>query len=381
MTDKYYQMCTRCVMDTTDTEITFDQQGVCNHCHEFDAITSKRWFPNDEGKAQLKKIFNKIREERKSYEYDCILGLSGGLDSSYLALMMKEYGMRPLVVHVDAGWNSELAVYNIEKVVKYCGYDLHTHVMNWQEVRDLQLAYLKSGIANQDVVQDHAFFSSLYHFAVANKINYVISGGNIATESVFPKSWHHTAMDAINLKAIHKKFGKLQLKDYKVISFLQYYFYYPFVKGMKVVLPLNYIPYSKEQALLELQEKVGYKPYGRKHGESRFTKFFQNYYLPVKFNIDKRKIHLSSMVLSGLMSREQALAELLKPLYDDSELREDKHYIAKKLGISVEQLDEYISSPGHDYSEYPNWDSRYSFMKRVQFLVSKTLGRHVKNYS
>ena len=381
MTNNTYQVCTRCVMDTTDPEITFDEQGVCNHCHEFDNVTSKRWFPNDEGKRQLEQIFNKIKHERKNYEYDCILGLSGGLDSSYLALMMKEYGMRPLVVHVDAGWNSELAVYNIEKVVKYCGYDLHTHVMNWPEVRDLQLAYLKAGIANQDVVQDHAFFSSLYHFAVSNKINYVISGGNIATESVFPKSWHHTAMDAINLKAIHQRHGKVPLKNYKVIGFLQYYLYYPFIKNMKVVLPLNYIPYSKELDLEELKEKVGYKPYGRKHGESRFTKFFQNYYLPKKFNIDKRKIHFSSMVLSGLMMREQALEELEWPLYDENELREDKHYIAKKLGISVEQLYDYVSSPGHDYSEYPNWDSRYAFMKRVQSIVSKVLGRNVKNYS
>ncbi|MFY0640146.1 MAG: N-acetyl sugar amidotransferase [Bermanella sp.] len=381
MTEQKYQICTRCVMDTTDPEIKFDEQGVCNHCHEFDNVTTKRWFPNEEGKAKLKDIFDRIKKERKNYEYDCILGLSGGLDSSYLALIMKEYDMRPLVVHVDAGWNSELAVYNIEKIVKYCGYDLHTHVMNWPEVRDLQLAYLKAGVANQDVVQDHAFFASLYHFAVSNDVNYVISGGNVATESVFPKSWHHTAMDAINLKAIHKKHGKLKLRDYKVISFLQYYLYYPFVKKMKVVLPLNYMPYSKEDALNELIEKVGYKPYGRKHGESRFTKFFQNHYLPLKFNIDKRKIHYSSMVLSGLITREQAMAEVDKPLYEDSELRDDKQYIAKKLGIPVNKLDEYISSPGHDYSEYPNWDSRYAFMKRIQSLVSRVLGRNVKNYS
>jgi N-acetyl sugar amidotransferase len=368
-------------MDTTDPEITFDQQGICNHCYDFDNVISKRWFPNEDGKRQLEQIFNKIKHERKNFEYDCILGLSGGLDSSYLALVMKEYDMRPLVVHVDAGWNSELAVYNIEKVVKYCGYDLHTHVMNWPEVRDLQLAYLKAGVANQDVVQDHAFFASLYHFAVDNKINYVINGGNIATEGVFPQSWHHAAMDAVNLKAIHKKFGKLPLRDYKTISFLQYYFYYPFIKKMKVVRPLNYMPYSKELALAELKEKIGYKPYGRKHGESRFTKFFQNHYLPVKFNMDKRKPHLSSMVLSGLMSREQAMEELKKPLYEENELREDKYYIAKKLGITVEQLDEYVTSPGHDYSEYANWDSRYAFMKRIQSLASKVLGRNVKNYS
>ena len=188
-------------------------------------------------------------------------------------------------------------------------------------------------------------------------------------------------MDAINLKAIHKKHGKLKLRDYKVISFLQYYLYYPFVKKMKVVLPLNYMPYSKEDALNELIEKVGYKPYGRKHGESRFTKFFQNHYLPLKFNIDKRKIHYSSMVLSGLITREQAMAEVDKQLYEDSELRDDKQYISKKLGIPVNKLDEYISSPGHDYSEYPNWDSRYAFMKRIQSLVSRVLGRNVKNYS
>ncbi|MGN5145024.1 N-acetyl sugar amidotransferase [Aeromonas veronii] len=381
MTDRSYQMCARCVMDTTDPEITFDEQGVCNHCHEFDSETSKRWFPNEEGKQRLSQMFHNIKEERKNYEYDCILGLSGGLDSAYLALVMKEHGMRPLVVHVDAGWNSELAVYNIEKIVKYCGYDLHTQVMNWPEVRDLQLSYLKAGIANQDVVQDHAFFASLYHFAVDKKINYVISGGNIATEAVFPKSWHHAAMDEINLKAIHKQFGKLPLKEYKTISFWQYYIYYPFIKRMKTIRPLDYMPYSKESALSELQEKVGYKPYGRKHGESRFTKFFQNHYLPTKFNMDKRKPHLSSMILSGLISRELALEELAKPLYDMNELREDTHYLAKKLGVSIEQLEEYIASPGHNYYDYPNWDSRYAFMKRIQSIVSKVLGRNVKNYS
>ncbi|WP_417656300.1 N-acetyl sugar amidotransferase [Pseudidiomarina aestuarii] len=381
MTECVYKMCTRCVMDTTDPEITFDRQGVCNHCYQFDNETSTHWFPNEEGTRKLEQIFNQMKEERKNYEYDCILGLSGGLDSSYLALMMKEYNMRPLVVHVDAGWNSELAVYNIEKIVKYCGYDLHTHVMNWPEVRDLQLSYLEAGVANQDVVQDHAFFASLYHFAVENNINYVISGGNIATEGVFPSSWHHSAMDAINLKAIHKNFGKLPLKDYKTISFLQYYLYYPFIKKMKSVRPLNYLSYTKDIALAELQEKVGYKPYGRKHGESRFTKFFQNYYLPKKFNMDKRKPHLSSMILSGLLTREQALIELEKPLYDENELREDKYYIAKKLGITVEQLDEYVSSSGHDYSEYPNWDLQYEITKRIQSLVSKVLGRDVKNYS
>ena len=227
------QVCTRCVMDSSDPEITFDDQGVCNHCHKFDAETSTCWYPNDTGKEKLNQIFDVVREAGRGKEYDCIIGLSGGVDSSYLALVLKDHGLRPLVVHVDGGWNSELAVHNIEQIVKYCGYELFTHVVDWEEMRDLQLAYLKAGVANQDVPQDHIFFSSLYHFAVKNDIRYVISGGNIATESVFPGSWHHAAMDAINLRAIHKQFGVLPLKHYKTISFFEYYVYYPLIKKMK----------------------------------------------------------------------------------------------------------------------------------------------------
>jgi len=381
MEEKKYQVCTWCVMDTSDPEIGFDEQGVCNHCHEFDEVTSKRWFPNEEGKKKLEVIFDNIKQAGKNQEYDCIIGLSGGVDSSYLALVMKDYALRPLVVHVDAGWNSELAVHNIEQIVKYCGYDLHTHVMDWQEIRDLQLAYLRAGVANQDVVQDHAFFASIYHFAVQNNIKHVISGGNIATESVFPKSWHHAAMDAINLKAIHKRFGRRKLQHYKTISFIKYYFYYPFIKGMTVIRPLNFMSYHKGEALEVLKKRVGYKEYGRKHGESRFTKFFQNYYLPTKFNMDKRRPHLSSQILSGELTRDQALEELQKTLYEEVELREDKAYIAKKLGISLMEFDQLIHEKGHDYSEYPNWDARYKFMLKVKNLAHKLLGRSVKAYS
>lgn len=376
-----YQICTRCVMDTSDPEISFDEAGVCNHCHNFDHVTSKLWHPNEHGKLKLEQIFERLKKEGRGKDYDCIIGLSGGVDSSYLALVLKDYGLRPLVVHVDAGWNSELAVHNIERIVKYCNYDLHTHVMNWNEVKDLQLAYLKSGVANQDVVQDHAFFASLYHFAVKNKIKYVISGGNIATECVFPNSWHHAGMDAINLRAIHKKFGKVKLKQYKTIGFFRYFFYYPFVKGMTAIRPLNYMPYDKSEALRELEEKVGYKDYGRKHGESRFTKFFQNYYLPEKFSIDKRKAHLSSVILTGQITREEALQELSKPLYNKEELLEDKSYVAKKLGISVQELDELTHSKGISYAEYANWDFMYGILVKIKKLITKILGKNVKSYS
>ena len=367
-------------MDTSDPKISFNSEGVCNHCINFDEVWSLRWFPNEQGKSMLEQTFEGIREKGKGKPYDCIIGLSGGVDSSYLALVLKEYELRPLVVHVDAGWNSELAVHNIEQIVKYCGYELHTHVMDWEEIRDLQVAYLKAGVANQDVVQDHAFFASLYHFAVKNKVKNVISGGNISTESVFPDAWHHDAMDAWNIRSIHMKFGSRKLKFYKTIGFYQYYFYYPFIKGMTVTRPLNFMEYDKESALQVLKQKVGYKEYGRKHGESRFTKFFQNYFLPEKFGFDKRLPHLSSLIHSGQMTRSAAMDELGKPLYEKDELREDMTYVAKKLGLSVAEMEGFIDSEKIDYSEYKNWDKHYRFLSYLKKLVRKIGWIKLKTY-
>ncbi len=381
MENKNYQICTRCVMDTTDREITFDQQGVCSHCIEFDEITSKRWFPNREGEEKLRFIYEQMRKKGFNKDYDCILGLSGGVDSSYLALKLYEAGIRPLVVHIDGGWNSELAVQNIENIVNYCGWHLHTVVIDWEEMRELQLAYLKSGVANQDVPQDHAFFSSLYRFAVKHRINYVISGGNLATESIFPKNWLGSAMDAENLRDIYKKFGKKRLKRFKTISFMQLYFYYPFIKRMKTIRPLNFMPYIKSEALQELKEKVGYKEYARKHGESIFTKFYQNYWLPMKFGYDKRRPHLSSLIVSGQMTRDEALLELNKPLYEQKELLEDKEYVAKKLGVNNEEFEKILAMPSHSYQDFVNMDKKYRRMKKLQCFVSKLLGRNISNYS
>lgn len=381
MTDRIYQECTRCVMDTTDPEIVFDTQGVCNHCQKFDEETSKRWFPNAEGEALLTATFDRIRKAGANSEYDCIIGLSGGIDSSYLAVMVKDRGLRPLVVHVDGGWNSELAVYNIEQVVKHCGYDLHTHVIDWEEMRDLQVAYLKAHVANQDVPQDHAFFASLYHFAVSKGIKYVISGGNIATESVFPTNWHHSAMDAINLRAIHNKYGTLPLRNYKTINIFQYYLYYPYIYKMKTFRPLNFMSYNKNEALRFLEEKIGYKDYGNKHGESIFTKYFQNHYLPSKFGYDKRRMHYSSMVLSGQLSRGEAVAKLKQPIYNPKELLEDEEYIAKKLRLPVAELRRLTEAPGVDYTEYKNWDTAYSALKTVQRFVERVRGKRINNYN
>lgn len=368
-------------MDTSDPEISFDAQGVCNHCHHFDEVTRREWFPGEEGSRKWAVLAKQIRAVGRGQEYDCILGLSGGVDSSYLALKVKDWGLRPLVVHVDAGWNSELAVDNIERIVKYCNFDLHTHVVDWEEMRDLHLAYLKAGVANQDVPQDHVFFASLYHFATRNNIRYILSGGNLATEGIFPKAWHGSAMDAINLKAIHAKYGERSLKTYSTISFFDYYFWYPFVKKMRTVRPLNYMPYDKQQAMKELEQTIGWRAYGRKHGESLFTKLFQNHYLPVKFGYDKRKPHLSSLIVSGQMSREEALAKLAEPLYDPQELEVDIAYFCKKLRISRQQFEEYISAPPHHYTDFPTWDGRYKLLKKVQGLIERSLGRQVRVYS
>lgn len=375
------KQCTKCVMDTTDTEIIFDDNGVCNHCLKFENETKKRWFPNNEGKEKLNKIYAKIKEETKNKDYNCILGLSGGVDSSYLALKIFDAGLKPLVVHVDGGWNSELAVSNIENIIQYCGWDLHTIVIDWEEMRDLQLAYMKAGVANQDVPQDHAFFSSLYHFAIKYKIKYIINGGNISTESIFPKSWHWSAMDTYNLKAIHKKFGTKKLKNYKTIGFYQLYFYYPFIKGMKTIRPLNFMPYIKKEALKELEKRVGYKVYARKHGESVFTKFFQNYWLPMKFGYDKRKPHLSSLIVSNQITKEEALQELNRPLYDEKELKEDKFYIAKKLGVTEEEFENILSMPSHNYKDFKNMEKKYKRIKYFQNLLSSILNKNLSNYS
>lgn len=376
-----YKICTRCVMDTSDPEIVFDDDGVCNHCLYFDQVQSKQWFPGDAGRPKLGAMLDAIRNEGRGKEYDCIIGLSGGVDSSYLAVKLKEFDLRPLVVHVDAGWNSELAVSNIEKVVKHCNYDLHTHVMNWEEMRDLQLSYLKAAVANQDVPQDHAFFASMYHFSVKHRIKHILSGGNLATEAVFPTAWHHSAMDAVNLKDIHRKYGSRPLKYYRTISFFQYYFFYPFFRGMRTVRPLNFMDYDKEAALQYLSDVVGYRPYARKHGESVFTKFFQNHYLPTRFGFDKRRPHLASLIVSRQITREEALCKLEEPLYDPDELERDIEYFCKKLRISRREFDDLMQAKIHHATDFKTWNGKQQFAKKMQWIVQRVSGRSLNIYS
>jgi N-acetyl sugar amidotransferase len=360
-----YRRCVRCVMDTTDSAITFDAQGVCSHCRNFDEKFRPNWFPNEEGRRRLDAQVALIKAEGKGRDYDCIIGLSGGVDSSYLAVKVKDLGLRPLVVHVDAGWNSELAVMNIESLVKALGFDLFTLVVDWEEMRDLQVAFLRSGVANQDVPQDHAFFAGLYHFATRQKIRWVLSGGNYATEGILPQSWGYNAMDVSHLKGIHRRFGTQPLRTFETVSFFNLYIGYPLIHRMKVLRPLDFMPYSKETAMAELSARFEWRYYGAKHHESVWTKFFQGYYLPTRFGFDKRKAHLSSLVVSGQMTREQALAELEKEIYPADELRRDRAFVCKKLGLTEAELDALMAAPLKSYRDYPNNEGRQKLLRMI----------------
>lgn len=366
-----YKICNHCIMDTSDTQITFDNEGVCSHCHEFETRIRPRIITGDEGGRAWDGWVERIRAKGKGKDYDCIIGVSGGVDSAYLAMKVKEAGLRPLAVHVDGGWNSEVAVKNIELLVKGLNLDLFTHVVDWEEMRDLQVAFLKASVPNQDIPQDHAFFSQLHRQAVKFKIGYFLNGVNFATEGILPRSWGYPAMDLRHLEAIHRQFGSAPLNNFPRISFMDLYVTNPYIRGFKVLLPLNYMDYSKDLAKEELAKAFGWRDYGGKHHESRWTKFFQNHYLPAKFGFDKRRAHLSSLIVTDQISREEALSEIEKPLYEAQALEQDKRFIAKKLGLSPEAFEEILALPRKSHSDYP---SNARLMK-LKDRVAKSLRR------
>jgi N-acetyl sugar amidotransferase len=333
-------------MDTSDPDIRFGANGECHYVQYFNDVIRPGWFPDESGRKLLIATVEKIRKEGKRRDYDCIIGLSGGVDSSYLAYLASSYGLRILAVHVDGGWNSELAVKNIQNIVSKCHIDLHTHVVNWNDMRELQLAFFKAGVPNQDIPQDHAFFAALYHFAHRHHVKWVLHGGNAATEAILPRAWGYNAMDGRHLKDIYQRHGNTLLKHYPVISFFSHYIYYPYILGMKQTRLLNYIDYHKEQAIETLEKEVGFRYYGGKHHESRFTRFFQSHILPYRFGYDKRKAHASSMILSGQMTRMAALEYIQRPFYENPrDLENDKTFFIKKLGISTEAYQQYIDQP------------------------------------
>lgn len=351
-----YQICTKCVMDTSDSKITFDANGVCDHCNSFETDVRPHWHPNDAGKAMFRAQIEEIKKSGKGKPFDSIIGMSGGLDSSYLLhLAVTEFGLRPLVFHVDGGWNTDLAVNNIQMLVDKLGLDLYTEVINWEEMKDFQLSFFKAGVPHLDIPQDHAFVATLYHFANKHNIKYIINGGNFATECVRnPKEWLYYGTDMAQLRDIHGQFGTRKLKTYPFSSVLFHKVYLRHIRGVQVVKPLNYLPYTKEHAIKVLSETYGWRPYPQKHFESRFTRFFEAYWLPTRFGYDTRRVQYSSLIQTGQMTREEAVKKLEQPAYDPATIDEDFEYIATKLGITVEELRHYHTMPKKTYKDYKN---------------------------
>ena len=360
-----YQICSNCVMDTSDPWITFDDSGICNHCNNYFDYLNHSIGSKEDCDRELDKLVDHLKKAGKGKDYDCIMGLSGGVDSSYLSwYVVKKLGLRPLIVHVDAGWNSELAVSNIQNLVEKLDIDLHTIVIDWEEMRDLQRSFFRSGIANLDVPQDHAFVASLYSEAAKYGIKDILNGGNMQTESILPESWGYDANDARSLCSIQKRFGARKLRSYPLYTQWHGLIYYPFLKNMRTHRPLEWLDYSKDNAKSFLMSEMGWRDYGGKHYESTFTKFFQAHYLPEKFGYDKRKAHLASLVVSNQMTREEALEELNSPLYDANELEQDRIYWCKKLGIELDEFYSVMNEAPHFYSDYPNNSKRNDLLRK-----------------
>lgn len=362
-----YRICTNCVMDTSDPNILFDENGVCDHCHDFETSVKPNWHTDERGKKQLNKIISKIKSEGKNQEFDCLLGISGGVDSSYmLHLAVKELGLRPLVFHVDGGWNSELAVHNINVMIDKLGLDLYTEVINWEEMKDFQLAFFKSGVPHIDIPQDHAFVATLYQFADKYKIKYILNGGNFSTECVqYPMKYYYYGTDMKQINDIRKQFGSNKMETYPFSSIFRHKIYLKYLKGVHVVKPLNYMPFFKEEALNLLEKEYGWKRYPQKHFESRFTKFFEGYWLPERFGFDPRRVQFSSLILTGQMAREEALEKLKKPAYNHETSKDEFNYIATKLGISNEELQQYFTMPKKYYWDYKNQQNTFRVGARV----------------
>lgn len=354
-------------MDTTDTAITFDSNGVCDHCRDFEANVRPQWHTDARGRAELEATIERIRNEGNGKEFDCILGLSGGLDSSYmLHMLVTDFGLRPLVFHVDGGWNTDLSNNNIQVLVEKLKLDLYTEVIDWENMRDFQLAFFKSGVSQLDIPQDHAFVAVLYKFAQKHGIKYIMNGGNIATECVRnPLDWLYYGTDMWFINDIRRQFCTSKLENYPFSSVFSHKIYLRYIVGVQVVRPLNYFPYTKELAINTLSREYGWRAYPQKHFESRFTKFFEGYWLPTRFGYDTRKVQYSSLILTGQMTRAEALEKLEKPAYDPATIDDEFEYIAKKLGITVEELRHYHTMPLKSYKDYRNQKSIFDFGAKV----------------
>jgi N-acetyl sugar amidotransferase len=345
-------------MDTTDPHIVFDDRGWCDYCNNFQTTIERNWHTDAQGASALQQMADTIRADTKGKDFDCIIGLSGGLDSSYAAYVaVKQMGLRPLLFHVDAGWNTDQAVGNIEKLVDGLGLDLYTDVVNWEAVKRMQVAFLRAGIPDQDLVQDAAFFSGLYKFARKYKIKHIITGSNFSTECCRePEEWGgYLGIDKTLFGDIWDKCGDGQPNDeFPLVDILVYKLWYQKVLGMKVHHPLNLVPYVKKDAEDELERRFGWQRFQHKHHESRFTRFYEDYWLPRRFGYEKRRAHFSSLIMTGQMTRDQALDRLSRPEMDEHFLTQEFEYVAHKLGLTVDELQALFDMPKKTFRDYKN---------------------------
>ena len=354
-------------MDTSDPDIVFDADGVCNHCHRFDAVTAKRMVPLPERGAMLDTLTETIKRDGRGKPYDCIIGVSGGVDSTYVAYLTHELGLRPLAVHFDNGWNSELAVANIEKTLKTLGIDLYTHVIDWQEFRDLQLSFLRASTPDGEVPTDHAIVALLYEAAVKQGLKHVLLGVNVNSEAVMPLKWGYGYSDYRYLSAVHKQFGTVPLTTYPHYS-LARLFAYMFLRKIKLVPILDYVDYRKEAAMETIQQELGWVYYGGKHYESIYTRFYQSFVLPRKFDIDKRRAHYSNLVMSGQIGRVRALEMISEPIYPERGLNDDRVYVVKKFGLTDCEFDAILALPTKTFQDYPN---SYVRLERAKAVLAR----------
>ncbi|MCI3936822.1 N-acetyl sugar amidotransferase [Chryseobacterium aahli] len=344
-------------MDTTDPNIVFNDKGESDYYTNYIKNIKPNWHTNDKGYKELMRIAGNIRKNSKNKDFDCIIGLSGGLDSSYAVYVAKEImGLRPLVFHVDTGWNTNQAVSNIEKIIDGLQLDLFTEVINWEEMKDLQISFLKSQISDQDLPQDYAIFSALYRFAKKHKINSVITGSNFSTECCRePEEWGgFTGIDKILVNDIHGQFGTIPLKTFPLVDILSYKIYYRYIHGMAIYKPLNLFPFNKIDVEKLLNEKFQWQPFQHKHHESRFTRFYEDYWLPRKFGYQKRKAHFSSLILTGQMTREEALERVSKPELSEEFLMKEFEYVAHKLKMTTDELQQIFEGENKTYKDYKN---------------------------
>jgi N-acetyl sugar amidotransferase len=364
--DRAYQICTKCVMDTSDPDIRFDDHGVCNHCHTYDQRISQNVFSGCDGKIKLEEIIHKIRENGKNKDYDCIIGVSGGVDSSFVAYKVKELGLRPLAVHLDNGWNSELAVKNIEQLLDHLKIPLYTHVMDWEEFKDLQVAFLKASTPDSEIPSDHAIMSLIVQMAKKYKVP-LITGVNIKTESHLPSAWSQGHADWRYIKSVHKRFGKVKLKTFPHLNIWTFVIYYRSGKWIDI---LNYLDYRRKDAIKFLKDVLCWKDYGWKHHESIYTRFYQGYILPKKFGYDKRRTHLSSLICSGEITRDNAIKELEKEPYLIDMQNADKEYVLKKLDLTDKDFYDIMNQPHKSLNDYPNYEFLFNnFIYRELRLV------------